>query len=95
MGGAGREVATVAGRPLVGREIDDDAALAERDGQRLGGEQMPSGPAGGDDDERRGGRPSATCRGHQAGLPANTVPGAARSVARGRSRVKASSMPMP
>ena len=93
--GAGREVAAIAGRPLVGCEIDDDAALCERDGQRLGRKQMPSGPAGSDDDERRGARPPAVRRGHQAGLPANTAPGAASSVARGRSRVKASSMPMP
>ena len=70
---------------LVGRELDRDAALGERDRERLGRKQMAAGAAGGEQDERR------AARRHQSRLPATARSGIA---ARGCSRVSASSMPM-
>ena len=109
-----RERHAVALGAFIGGEIDDDAAAAERDGERFGGKQMAAGPAGG---EQHDGRiVSCVCR-HglgrtlpdrcavdlpcragqdQAGRPTGTNSfWLASNSARGRSRVKASSMPMP
>ena len=78
----------VAGRALVGREIDRDAARPERHRQRLGGKQMSAGAAGREQDERR--------LAHQAAFHSGGGRSTGSSIAmRGRSRVSASSMPMP
>ena len=75
---------------MIGREIDRDAAARERIRQRLGRKQMPAGPAGGEQHQRGGGII------HQAGLPTEArLPSPDNNSVRGRSRVKASSMPMP
>ena len=79
----------VARRALVGRKIDDHAAPLQRIRQRLGGKQMSAGPAGREQDERR-------CIAHQAGFHSGGSRSIGSSIAmRGRSRVSASSMPMP
>ena len=99
---------------FIGGDIDDDTAPAERGGERCGGKEMATGPAGG---EQHDGRiVSCVCR-HglgrtlpdrcavdlprgarqdQAGRPTGTNSfWLASNSARGRSRVKASSIPMP
>ena len=80
----------VARRALVGREIDRRAARAQRLRQRFGRKQMAAGAAGGEQDERRAVaiRPSLRL-GRQPLASARCI------AARGRSRVSASSMPMP
>ena len=90
---ASAESVAVARGARVGREIDGDAALGQRGGQRLGRKQMPAGAAG------RDAAPSgaAVRRGHQAAAPRRQRASSrcASIAARGRSRVSASSMPMP
>ena len=90
-----REILAVQRGTLVGREIDGDAALRERDGERLGWKQMTARAPGRDHHQRQIFWRLAGCV-HQAGLPASA--GAAAlpiASAFGRSRVSASSMPMP
>ena len=85
-----RKTAAVALGARVGGEIDGDVAARQHVRQRLRREQVSAGSAGRDEHERR-----AALVGHAAlPAPAN-APGLARNSARGRSRVKASSMPMP
>ena len=97
MGRARRKRGPIAGGTLVGRKLDRNATFRERDGERLCREQMAAGASRRDHDERTGIR-------HQAVLPAMTTGGSLRlgrgsgiatSAERGRSRVKASNMPMP
>ena len=84
---ARRKVAAVARRALVRRKIDDHAAPSQRIRQGLGGKQVSAGPAGREQDERFT---------HQAGFHSGGSRSAGSSIAmRGRSRVSASSMPMP
>ncbi len=81
----------VAGGALVGHEIDRDAAPHQRNGERFGRKQVPTGPARCHDNERRGILPW-----HQAVLPAAAYAlGGGSSNRRGRSRVKAISIPIP
>ena len=84
------EGAAIARGAMVGDEMDFGATPVERRRQRLGRKQMSAGAAG---------RHQHRCRGHPVGrlhhtrLPAITSsPG---SCALGRSRVSATSMPMP
>ena len=87
----GRKQLAVTRRPLVGDEIDPDAATLQRDRERLGGKQMAAGAACGDDHERQ-----AVRRRHQPAFPAKAgSPGAAINSARGCSRESASNMPSP
>ncbi len=75
---------------VVGRQIDDGATARQRLRQRFGRKQVTAGAAGRQQDERR-----AALK-HHAGLAIGTgSPGLASNCARGRSRVNASSMPMP
>ena len=85
-------VFAVARGPLVGREIDRDTAAGERRRQRLGRKQVAAGAAGRDQHERR----AVACIRPRAPEQAAASPELRRAVrARGRSRVSASSMPMP
>jgi len=70
----------------VGREMNRDTSFAEYAGERRCREQMTAGPAGRDQHRR-------FCFIHYAGLVANACPPV--SWARGRSRVSATSMPIP
>ena len=79
--------AAIARRPPVGREMNGDAALGQRRRERLGREQMAARPTG--RNEHR--RPARFL--HQMPRPASTM--SPESCARGRSRVSATSMPMP
>src|SRR5262245_39847873 len=81
-----RKLAAVAAGARVGRKVDREAAARERPRQRLGWKQMPAGPAGRQQHYRR--------LNHQAVLPASAASRDRISVC-GRSRVKASSIPMP
>ena len=74
-------------RAVVGRELDRDATLVERDCERFRRKQMAAGAAGREQDERR------AARRHQTRLPATARSGAIIA-ARGCSRVSASSMPI-
>ena len=90
MGLARRKIVPVARRAFVGRKIDRHAALPQRHRQRLGGKQMSAGSAGREQDERR------CALAHQAGFHSGGSRSVGSSIAtRGRSRVSASSMPMP
>ena len=93
VGLARREASAIALGAVIGGKIDRHAALGERRRQRLGGKQMSAGSAGREQHERRAARV-----GH-AGAPGGNE-AVARGLAqhsrvRGRSRVSASSMPMP
>ena len=86
MDGLRRKRAGMTGGAGIGQQLDGDISLGQRRGQRLGGKQMAARAAGGDKD---------AARSHQAGLPAKPKSRRASISARGRSRVSASSMPMP
>ena len=80
------KVAAIPGRASVGRKINHDAAPRERRTERLRRKQMAACAAGGNDDQRIA----------QAGLPAGTRPLAATNGSvLGRSRIRASIMPVP
>ena len=81
------ESAAIARGAPVGREVNGNAALHQRRGQRFRREQMPAGSAGRDQDRRAAGGV------HHTALAASMVP--PESCACGRSRVSAISMPMP
>ena len=87
---AGKLLAVAFGA-VIGGEIDGDAAAVERLRQRFGGKQMAAGPAGGEQHERRAARSAS----HRAPGAAAAGTGSAGNSVRGRSRVSASSMPMP
>ena len=90
MNAAGREFLAVALGPVIGCEIDGDAAAREHLRERFSRKQVAAGSARSQQNERR-----ATVLAHLMALPsiANS-PWLARSSARGRSRVTASSIPM-
>ena len=81
---ARREVVAVARCPFVRREIDLDAAPLQCIGERLGGKQMAAGSPRREQNER-----------HQAVRNSGGRRSSDTIAARGRSRVSASSMPMP
>src|SRR5262245_40221965 len=81
-----RKLAAVAAAARVGRKVDGDATARERPRQRLGWKQMPAGSTSRQQHYRR--------IGHQAALPASAASRDRISVC-GRSRVKASNIPMP
>ena len=90
---AGRKGVAVAERPLLGDELDRNAACGENMRERLGRKQMAAGAAGGEKRGRRGHR-------HRAGL-GSTPPTAllflapaSRSAFRRRLRVTARRKPM-
>jgi hypothetical protein len=87
---ARRKIPPVARRAFIGRKIDRDTAPPQRLRQGIGGKQMSAGPAGREQDER------CCALAHQAGFHSggNRSVGS-RIATRGRSRVSASSMPMP
>ena len=79
--------AAIALSATVGDEVNRNAALCQRRRKRFGRKQMTTRTAG----RHQYRRPAR--RQHQAGLPPSTIsPG---NCARGRSRVSATSMPMP
>jgi hypothetical protein len=77
---AGGKFSAVSLGAVIGGEIDRDAALRQRDGERLGGEKMTTGAAGGEEDERRAaagsaiGPPLRLIARRQAGLPSAGLP---------------------
>jgi hypothetical protein len=81
---------TEMGGARIGRQIDRDIALSERDGQRLRRKKMTAGASG--SNQHQG---AITTRRHQAGLSAGTNGRPRPRSALGRSLVNASSMPMP
>jgi len=80
------KIMAIARRALVGREIDLDAAPLQRVGERFGGKQMAAGSPRREQDERAR---------HQAVRNSGGRRSNETIAARGRSRVSASSMPMP
>ena len=87
----GRKALAVACNPHVGRQINRNPPLRQRASQGLGWEQVARGAAGGDHNE---GRASARC--HDIGLAVSRgISGDANISVPGRSRVNASSIPIP
>ena len=81
MQGASGKIAAIFERPIVGRQLGRDAALGQRDRQRLGGKEMAAGAAGGDEHAASVDHAGSACAGSFEGA--------------GRLRVKATRKPMP
>ena len=84
-----REQPAIAQRARIRHQPHVAAALHQRGRQRLGGKQMPAGAARRQQDQRRAAPRITRIRGRRSRSPADS-----RSML-GRSRVSASSMPMP
>ena len=85
------EAAAKPRRTAVGDEVNRDAAFGQDGGKRLGRKQMPARAAG--RNEHRSAARHLVSVWHHTGLAASIM--SPVSLARGRSRVSATSMPMP